>query len=214
MFIKKLSKKSNSKPGPAQRMDAFTDGVFSIVATLLVLDIRLPEIKANHTQEELLMSLMKVAPSLVAFTFTFLSVMIYWINQDHFSSLLKGYTPRLKYLNLFFLFWICLIPFPTKLISEYPQEQVAIITYGITMLMVAASANLIGFYVSFNSELLPAKISMKARRKFAVRNASGIVIYVVAIAAAFLDVKISIGIYILTPLLYVLLPKFELEDTV
>src|SRR5258708_26549554 len=138
----------------ASRMDALTDGVFAIVATLLVLDVRLPEIPERHTQQQLIRSLIDVAPSFVAFAFSFLTVIIYWINHDHITQWLKLHDHPMKYLNLAFLFWLCLIPFPTKFISTYPMEPVAVMTYGLEMLMVALTSNILYWYIAFRGKLL------------------------------------------------------------
>jgi uncharacterized membrane protein len=133
----------NTKPDKSgkSRMDAFTDGVFSIVATLLVLEVKLPDLPETHTRAMVMDSLLKVLPSFYAFAFSFLTIIIYWINHENLSALMRSYTHRVQYLNLLLLFWICLIPFPTNFISEYPSDQVAVISYGLAMFMVALTAN-------------------------------------------------------------------------
>lgn len=197
--------------GSASRMDAFTDGVFSIVATLLVLDIKVPEIPENHTKEELLHSLEHAFPSFIAFAFSFLTVIIYWINHDHISHWIKHYTAKTKYFNLFLLFWICLIPFPTKFISDYPSEQIAVMIYGVVFMMVAITAVMMFWYIAFYTESLNEAISNTARKKYLYKIIGGPIMYALAIWMSFIHVNISIAIYILVPLLYVVLPKAELK---
>ena len=121
-------------------MDAFTDGTFAIVATLLVLEVKVPQISDPHTQRELLLSLARVIPSLVAFGFSFLTVVIYWLNHELVSRFVARYDRRSKYLNLLLLFSICLIPFVTRFIAEYPREPVAVISYGLVMLACALTS--------------------------------------------------------------------------
>lgn len=194
----------------SSRMDAFADGVFSIVATLLVLDIKVPAIPENHTNAELLESLKHALPSFIAFTFSFLTVIIYWINHDHISHWIKHYTPRTKYFNLFLLFWICLIPFPTKFISEYPGEQIAVMIYGAEFMMVAITATLMFWYLAFQTDCLNDDISSSSRKKYLYKIIGGPIFYAIAIWMSFINVKISIALYIIIPLLYVVLPKAEL----
>lgn len=195
-----------------KRMDAFTDGVFGIVATLLTLDIKLPDIPANHSNMQLVISLKEVIPSMIAFAFSFLTIIIYWINHDHISKWMKNYNQHVKYMNLLLLFFICLIPFPTKFISEYPHEQIAVMTYGIIMLMVAVTAYLMYYYIAFKSDLLYESVSQPTRKKFAYKIMGGPLLYSIAVLASFISVYISIGFYIVIPLLYVILPKAELNE--
>jgi uncharacterized membrane protein len=191
-------------------MDAFADGVFSIVATLLVLDIKVPEIPMHHTSEELNSSLINVLPSFIAFAFSFLTVIIYWINHDHISHWIKHYTPKTKYLNLLLLFWICLIPFPTKFISEYPGEQIAVMIYGLELMMVAVSANIMFWYIAFYTDSLDEAVTISTRKKYFRKVIGGPVLYALAVLLSFISVKLSIALYIIIPLLYLVLPKAEL----
>ncbi len=208
-MIKKILSRENSA---LQRMDALTDGVFAIVATLLVLDVRVPDIPPNHSHQELIQSLIKVLPSLIAFAFSFLTVIIYWINHDHISQWLKHTTPNTKYLNLLLLFWICLIPFPTKFISEYPTEQVAVMLYGLELMMVAITGNILFWYMAFRTDILQDSISYKTRKKYFLKIIGGPILYLLSVIMSFVSVYISIALYVLIPLLFVILPKAELVN--
>lgn len=200
------------KKNDTLRMDTFTDGVFAIVATLLVLDIKLPELPEHASHDQILASLYNVLPSFIAFAFSFLTVIIYWINHDHVSSWVKSYNPHIKYLNLFYIFWICLIPFPTKFISEYPLEQVSVITYGLTFFMAGLTANISYYYLAFKTDLMHPSIGLKTRKNLAKKIIGGPVLYALAILFSFIHVGISIFLYILIPLLFVFLPKAELTE--
>lgn len=194
------------------RMDAFTDGAFSIVATLLVLDVKIPRIPEPHTQAELLSSLVHVLPSLVAFAFSFLTVVIYWLNHDHVSRLVTRYDTRSKYLNLLLLFCVCLIPFVTSFIAEYPRERVAVMAYGAVMLACALAANGIFRYLAFGSGLMREEADVARRRRYAWRIAGGPILYAIAVLAALASVRLAIAAYLAIPLLYVALPKAELWE--
>lgn len=200
------------KKNDINRMDALTDGVFAIVATLLVLDIKLPELSEHASREEFMASLQKALPSFIAFAFSFLTVIIYWINHDHLSKWVKEYTPHVKYLNLIYLFWICLIPFPTKFISEYPGEQVAVLTYGLEFFMTAVTANIFYYYLAFRTRLLYDSISVKTRKKFFYRILGGPILYGLACVVSFIHVNLSIALFIAIPLLFLFLPKAELLE--
>ncbi len=188
-------------------MDAFTDGTFSIVATLLVLEVRLPQISAQHTQRELLMSLARALPSFVAFALSFLTIVIYWLNHDLVSQLVARYDRRSKYLNLLLLFCICLIPFVTHFIAEYPAEPVAVMSYGAVMLACALVSDRTYRYLAFKSGLMHASVDESQKQRYARTILGAIALYPVAILAALVNVRISIALYVTVPLLYVFLPK-------
>jgi uncharacterized membrane protein len=187
---------------PTPRIDFLTDGVFAIVATLLVLDIHVPVIPAEHSASELRHSLREAAPSFVAFAFSFLTILAFWLNHDGVGRVITRYPYRLVWLNLMLLLWISLIPFATKFISEYPGEPVAVLTYGIVMVLCASTAVLAYAYVAYWSDVMQPAIDVPARRRLLQRFAAGPALYLIACLAAFIDVRISIAIYIGIPLLF------------
>lgn len=191
-------------------MDALTDGVFSIVATLLVLDVRVPKLPEHHAPGELAPALLRALPSLVAFAFSFLTVMIYWLNHDRVSRLVSRYDDRSRYLNLLLLFFVCLIPFVTAFVAEYPLERAAVIAYGAVMLACAAVSNWTFRYLAFGSGLLDGTTG-QSRRRCARAILAGPLAYAAAIAVAFVSVPVSIALFLATPLAYVVLPKATLE---
>ncbi len=195
-------------------MDALTDGVFAIVATLLVLEIKLPDFSGHLTTAEIRQSLLHIVPSFLAFAFSFLTVAIYWLNHDYLSSLITKYTPTLKYLNLFLLFWICLIPFPTRFISEYPTAKIASVVYGAEMMMVAVSGTCVYWYLAFKSGQLHHSIPIATRKSVLRKYLGGPVLYATSVVLAFISPYLSIGMFILIPLLFIILPKARLEEDV
>jgi len=197
-----MAEKSHFEHPNTNRVDALTDGVFAIAATLLVIEIKLPNIPTPHTQQQVLNSLLEVVPSFVAFAISFFTILIYWINHDGISKAIKYYNHRGSWLNIILLFFIVIIPFPTKFIAEYPTELVSVVTYGITMMLLGASANLLFWYLAFRANLLDPKISMKARRSIMKKFLFGPTLYLVATALAFVNVYISISIFIITPIIF------------
>jgi uncharacterized membrane protein len=184
------------------RIDSLTDGVFAIVATLLVLDIHVPVIPPDHNAAELWHSLLETAPSLVAFAFSFVTILTFWLNHDSVGRVLTHYPYRLVWLNLLLLLWISLIPFATKFISEYPAEPAAVLCYGLVMLLSASTGVLAYVYAAFLSDVMRADINREARSRLLRKWVAGPALYLVACAAAFLDFRVSLAIYIGIPLLF------------
>lgn len=191
-----------SNGGRLERIDFLSDGVFAIVATLLVLEIRLPDIPAHHTQRELMDSLLDVAPSFGAFAFSFLTILVYWVNHESIGRVVTHYPYRLVWLNLLLLFWISMIPFTTRFFSEYPTEPVSVMTYGIVLLLTALTANAAYWYIAFRGNLMPPVIGREARVRYLRRSLLGPVLYLAAVVVALLNVYVSIAIYVAIPLVF------------
>jgi len=102
-----------------ERMVLFSDAVFAIAITLLVLEIKIPEVHTNVTDQMILEDLGHLIPKFVGFFVSFMLIGIYWIVHHRMFGFVTAYNPTLLRLNLFFLFFIVLMPFSTALYSEY-----------------------------------------------------------------------------------------------
>jgi uncharacterized membrane protein len=97
------------------RLEAFSDGVFAIAITLLVLNLAIPLHAAGH----LLNRLEAMWPSYVAYLTSFLVIGIVWVNHHRLCTFLAGVDRQLVYINLVLLLFTSTIPFPAALLSEY-----------------------------------------------------------------------------------------------
>lgn len=197
-----MTEQRTARRGGVARIDALIDGVFAIAATLLVLDVRVPTIPPDHTAGELWHSLIEVAPSFVAFAFSFLTILVYWLNHHSLSRVILSYPYRLVWLSLLLLFWISMIPFTTKFISEYPTEPVAVITYGLVLLLTGITAVLGYCYAAFWSDVMSETVSHATRIRLLQKWSIGQLLYLVAIVTAFFEVRIALAIYIVVPMLF------------
>ncbi len=184
------------------RIETLSDGVFAIAATLLVLDVRVPHLVPGQSTTETWRALGETLPSVVAFAFSFLTILIYWLNHDSVTRALRHYPYRLKWLNLMFLLWISAIPFGTRFIAEYPFEPVSSIVYGSIMLMTALTAVTQYVYSAFWSDAMHASVDHAARKRVLVRYTLGPLLYFAAVLCAFVEVRASIAIYLGLPLLF------------
>ena len=192
------------------RIEAFSDGVFAIVATLLVLELHIPELGPNFTDAESFNALYKVAPAFVSFVFTFLVLAIYWVNHHqlfHSMDLVDGKT---LWYNNSLLFWLCFIPFPTAFIGEYPMMVVPIMLYGTVMTLAGISFNLLLRH-AMKAGLFRKDISKTTLAKSAKKAMFGPIIYFISVIAAPVSVYISIAIFTIVPLLYFIPQKIEVE---
>jgi len=117
------------------RLEAFSDGVFAIAITLLVLDIAIPA--SDH--EHLLRSFIDEWPSYVAYVVSFSTIGAMWLGHNAVTEYLDHADATFVRLNLLFLLFISFLPFPTRLFAEFIQhdspERVAVTIYGISLML-------------------------------------------------------------------------------
>jgi len=103
-------------PGPTSRLEAFSDGVFAIAITLLILEIKVPPPGAAG---ELGPALARLWPSYLALVTSFANVGVMWINHHRLFGLIERTDEGLLGLNLLLLLGVTLVPFPTALLAEH-----------------------------------------------------------------------------------------------
>jgi uncharacterized membrane protein len=121
----------------SQRMEAFSDGVFAIAITLLVLDIAVP----TGSQRDLLGVFFNEWPAYLAYVVSFATIGAIWLGHDLITEYLHSSDSILLRLNLLLLLVVSFLPFPTRLVGEYllevNAEKVAVTIYGLTLLAAA-----------------------------------------------------------------------------
>jgi uncharacterized membrane protein len=128
-------------PGPVRRglgtgrLEAFSDGVFAIAITLLVLDIALPAGASKH----LLRSVGDLWPTYLAYVASFSTIGATWLGHNAITEYLDRVNPTFMRLNLLLLLVVAFLPFPTKLFADYighnTLERIAATFYGTTLLL-------------------------------------------------------------------------------
>lgn len=125
-------------------MLAFSDGVFAVAITLLVLDLRFPDL-SSASSAATLAALLSLWPKLLVFGFTFLVVGKCWLDHHRKFSLLHQIDGRLLWLNLVYLLVLCLVPFGTSVFSAH-QNHIAFAFYGLVMTLLMLVSAVISVY--------------------------------------------------------------------
>ena len=102
-----------------ERLILFSDAVFAIAITLLVIEIKIPEIHENVSDKALLQSLAHLIPKFLGFMISFMMIGLYWTVHHRMFGFVTSYSRKLLLLNLIFLFFVALMPFSTGFYSEY-----------------------------------------------------------------------------------------------
>ena len=101
-----------------ERMILFTDAVFAIAITLLIIEIKAPEIHKGMSSLEMVNQLLTLLPKFIGFIISFFVIAIYWRSHHRLFSFIKDYDDKLIWLNFFFLFTIILMPFSSAYYSD------------------------------------------------------------------------------------------------
>jgi uncharacterized membrane protein len=110
------------------RLEAFSDGVVAILITIMVLEFRVP---TGNTYSDLI----PLFPKFVSYSLSFLYIAIYWNNHHHLLHTVKEVTGKMLWANMFFLFWLSLIPFATAWVGEHHFDNFPMTVYGFVLLM-------------------------------------------------------------------------------
>jgi uncharacterized membrane protein len=107
------------------RIEAFSDGVFAIAITLLILEIKVPPHDSIHSVNDLWNGLIRLWPSYFAFFLSFGIILVSWVNHHYLFNLLEKSSRTFLYANGFLLLTITFMPFPTALLAEYIGTEYA-----------------------------------------------------------------------------------------
>lgn len=112
------------------RIEAFSDGVFAIIVTLLVLELKVPPLKEHASAAELWHQLGELLPKFLSWLISFIIVCKFWLNHHHVRGLARHADYGLVWLNSIFLMGQAFIPFPTALMGEYATNPLAVSLFG------------------------------------------------------------------------------------
>lgn len=170
------------------RLEAFSDGVFAIVITLLILNIELPRV-AYHN---LFNALTELLPGISVYILSFLLIGMYWVFHHYTFMFMKEVDGVLLWLNIIFLLFISFLPFPTSMMGAYPYQTIPVVIYGLNLLF----ANLIGFisiiYLNRNRQLASdifTRATFQSQKRIYI-GVNGV--YIICIVLAFYTPKVSV----------------------
>ena len=180
-----------ASPATTDRLEAFSDGIFAVAATLLVLNLK------AGTGHGLAAKLGSEWPHYATYVVSFLTIGIIWLNHHSQFSTIERPDRTLMVLNLFLLMFVTLTPFPTGLLAQYlnsgNDEHVAAAFYAATML--AMSIAFFSLYVwAARQRLFAGWIDDRQAAYLLRRNGAGLLVYAVAIGLAFISAIVSLAL--------------------
>jgi uncharacterized membrane protein len=177
-------------PSETSRIEAFSDGVFSIAATLLILEIKIPP----AAQANLSTQLLQQWPSYCAFLLSFAFIGIMWVNHHRLFTHIRRSDNGLLFLNLLLLLGVVAVPFPTEVLAIHLRgsgARTAALVYQGTYVMIAVFFNLLWRY-ALSRNLLDHAASGEAAAAISRQYAGGPLLYMVCLAVAWISVGLSL----------------------
>ncbi len=194
------------------RIEAFSDGVFAIALTLLILNVKVPEPESINSEAALQHVLLAQWPAYLSFALSVVIIGIYWVAHHGIFHYVRRADRPLFWLNIFFLLCVTFIPFPTALLGEFSQYQTSVVIYGASLAVTGVALDLIRWYATSRNRLVDADFDVHLNRAGRRRNLTGPFIYAIAILISFLPIhiysfsslQICLALYVLVPILYIL----------
>jgi TMEM175 potassium channel family protein len=183
-----------------ERLAAFSDGVIAIIITIMVLELKVPHGADWAT-------LRGVAPNFVAYVLSFVYLAIYWNNHHHLLHTVTRVDGLILWANSHLLFWLSLVPAATGWMGENFLAPLPTAVYGISLLMPAIAYNLLQRTIVHQQGEHSVLANALGRD---IKGKISPLLYAAAVALAFVDARLSIVIYALVAVMW-LVPDRRIE---
>ncbi|MGA9566789.1 MAG: TMEM175 family protein [Candidatus Korobacteraceae bacterium] len=191
----------------AERLAALSDGVFAVAMTLLVLDLRAPAAEVIHSEGDLWHALLPLAPRLLMYMMSFMTLGIFWVGQQTQLNHLQRSSRSLTWIHLAFLFVVTVTPFSTALLAEHIQYRLALLLYWFNIFLLGTTLYW-SWVCAEGSHLvrneMPPHVSDAIRRRIVIAQS----LYAIGALLCVINPYWSIGFIVLVQLNYVLAPRF------
>jgi uncharacterized membrane protein len=184
------------------RLEAFSDGVFAVIITIMVLELKTPH-GADWT------ALRPLVPVMLTYVLSFVFVAIYWNNHHHMLHLTDRVSGGMLWANLHLLFWLSLVPFVTGWMGENHFAAIPTAGYGVVLLMAGLAFTILEAAIIRQQG---AHSKLRAAVGNDIKGKLSALLYAVAIPLAFVNQWISDAIYVCVALMW-LVPDRRIETT-
>ena len=190
-----------------QRITALTGGVFAIAMTLLVFDVKDVVVEASHYTNLFPLLL----PKLGSYLLGFIILGLLW-NGHHIALHYTERTDRMHlWLNILFLIWAALVPFPAELLGERYDDPLSVLVYGVNLSLAVLSLYAVWKYATHQRRLVASDLPERTVRALKVRLLSAVGFYAVAVGVAFIHSAAGIAVFVFSHLYFVVRPVTRAE---
>jgi uncharacterized membrane protein len=193
-----MAEAAERRPKAGRELDRivnFSDAIFAIAITILVLDIRLPD---NLSPTELPVQVLGLGPKYLSYLISFLVLAVYWQAHHRVFKPIAGYDGTLVWLNILFLMAVAFLPFPTSLLGEYGREQVSVVIYAANAAVASLLLVTISWYATSGHRLVaPDLVDDEAERKQRAQGLAVPVVFVLSIGISFFSPRAAMYSWLL-----------------
>ena len=190
------------------RLEALGDGIFSIVMTILVIELKIPTVIGNSFKD-LLRGLYEIRLELICFFISFIVLGIMWFGHRMVFEYISKTNRYFIFLGVLFYMFVCLVPFSTRFLAANTLQWYAILMYGLNLSICNLALYSQWSYgihrPTLHSRVIPRQVKVIAKNLFIISP----ILYSIAIAFSFYFPLISILIYSVTPILYLIPNKLD-----
>lgn len=164
-----------------ERVIFFSDAVFAIAITLLVVGLRPPDLATSQLDSQLLDQILKNSGQILGFFFGFVVIGLYWVSHLRIFRALEHSDRKLIWLDLAFLFWIVLMPYPTEILGAHDPTRATIVLYAVVQVGTSLTQLALWWYVTRHPELRRASVDPSLGRYVTVQLARTPVVFAFSI---------------------------------
>ena len=190
------------------RLSALSDGIFAFAMTLLVLGLHVPVSDAIHRERDLLRALGALAPALVTWLMSFLTLGIFWVGQQTQLSRFARGDRDLTWIHMGFLLSVTLIPFSTALLAEFITYRTALVVYWLNIVLLGAMLLAALRYATraglLKADTTPEMVVAMNRRIIVAQS-----LYAIGALLSVVNTSLSIAFIVLVQLNYAIAPRIR-----
>lgn len=180
------------------RLDQLSDGIFAIVMTILVFEIKVPAVWGPVDNMGLWIQIKQLLPLFLSYILSFALLFTYWRAHHFFISVYaKTIDSMLVNINALFFMLISLVPFSASILGQFGSNELAIIIFGIHIILIGMTLYWMRRYVLYSEHIKNPEITKKEIRGSTIRTLVPVVFAIIAIPLSFLSIKISLILFTL-----------------
>jgi uncharacterized membrane protein len=190
-----------------ERLAALSDGIFAVAMTLLVLDLHVPASEAIHSEHDLQHVLLALAPRLLVFLMSVMTLGIFWVGQQTQLNHFARADRNLAWIHIAFLCAVSLVPFSTALLAEYISFRTALLVYWFNIVLLGAALYWSWSYATrlhLIDDAMPKEVHPAMVRRITIAQS----LYALGATLCFIDTRWSIAFIIAVQLSYAIAPRF------
>ena len=181
-----------------ERLIFFSDAVFAIAITLLIIDIQLP----GNAGADLAGALRHLVPSFEGFVISFLVIALYWMSHHRLFRSIRTYDSRLIWINIWILMLIVFLPFSSSMVSSYGQYRVAVMFYALNLAAIGLLFLVLWLYATYHGRLISPSTPIAVVRRITTRLGIPPLVFLISIPIALVNADAAKYSWLMIPVLF------------